>query len=68
MLLIAACSKPWPYDFPKRVDVTRGPIAEARRIGSNREPSMCMPCIGPHYNMMTGKIGFGISMGPGFGL
>lgn len=58
-LLLAACD---PQPSP--------PVGE--RVDTQPRPSttgeLCMPCVGPHLNLSTGRLDFGITMGPGISM
>lgn len=43
-----------------------GPTVIAKAPPAEDDHSMvCAPCLGPHYDMMSGQIRFGLSYGPG---
>lgn len=49
---------------PKSTKQAASPSKPVARVHDDG-PSVCAPCIGPHLNLSNGKIGYGLSMGPG---
>lgn len=61
-LLLAACNSE-TQPLGEQVDTQPVPRMESNGSSSG---GLCMPCIGPHFNLSTGRMQF-FSIGPGLG-